>query len=98
MDGSYGPLWIVRSQYIPEGYFAVVATNGPNNPNNAVSVRQHTNAAYRGLRAIPGPVPSYPITESFWARCIGVGMRHRGAAAVTQVKASGAYEVPSIPM
>jgi hypothetical protein len=88
----------VRSQYIPAGYFAVVATAGSNNGNNAVSVRQHTNAAYQGLRAIPGPVPSYPITESFWARCIGVGTRHRGAAAVTQIKASGNYVAPVIPM
>jgi hypothetical protein len=61
IDGSYGPLWIVRSQYIPQGYIATVATEGPNSPNNAVSVRQHTNAAYRGLRTIPGPNPAYPI-------------------------------------
>ncbi len=32
IDGSYGPLWIVRSQYIPAGYFAVVATSGDNHP------------------------------------------------------------------
>ena len=88
----------MRSQYINQGYFAVVATAGANNPNNAVSVRQHTNVAYQGLRMIPGPVPAYPLTESFWARCIGVGTRHRGAAAVTQIKASGSYEAPSIPM
>jgi hypothetical protein len=98
IDGSYGPLWCVRSQYIPAGYLVVVATSGANNPNNAVSVRQHTNAAYRGMRSITGPVPYYPLQESFWARCIGVGTRHRGAAVVTQIKATGSYEAPSIPM
>lgn len=98
IDGSYGPVWVVRSQYIPAGYFGVVATEGPNSSNNAVSVRQHINPAYQGLRAIPGPVPAYPIQESFWSRCIGVGTRHRGAAVVTQIKASGTYDIPSIPM
>lgn len=98
IDGSYGPLWIVRTQYIPAGYVATIATEGPNSPNNAVSVRQHTNSAYQGLRTIAGPNPAYPIQESFWTRCIGVGTRHRGAAAVTQIKATGSYDVPSIPM
>ncbi|OBF01893.1 hypothetical protein [Mycobacterium sp. 852002-10029_SCH5224772] len=98
IDGSYGPLWIVRTQYIPAKYFAVVATSGANSPNNAVSVRQHTNAAYQGLRTIPGLRPGYPLQDSFWARCIGVGTRHRGAAAVMQIKATGNYVAPAIPM
>ncbi|MGV0618154.1 hypothetical protein ABQE58_25000 [Mycolicibacterium elephantis] len=98
IDGSYGPLWIVRSQYIPAKYLLVVATSGANSPNNAVSVREHTNAAYRGLRTIPGMRPGYPLQDSFWARCIGVGTRHRGAAAVMQIKAAGSYVAPVIPM
>lgn len=98
IDGSYGPLWIVRSQYIPAKYLLVVATSGKNSPNNAVSVREHTNAVYRGMRTIPGLRPGYPLQDSFWARCIGVGTRHRGAAAVMQIKAAGSYVAPSIPM
>ncbi|MFP2992639.1 hypothetical protein [Mycobacterium intracellulare] len=98
IDGSYGPVWISRTQYIPAGWFCVVASDGPNSPNNAVSVRQHTNPTYRGLRTIPGPNPAYPIQSSFYTRCIGVGTRHRGAAAVVQIKATGAYEPPEIPM
>jgi hypothetical protein len=31
------------------------------------------------LRAIPGPFQRYPIIESFFARGVGVGTRHRGA-------------------
>ncbi|KAA1428623.1 hypothetical protein [Mycolicibacter arupensis] len=96
IDGSYGPAWIVRSQYIPTGYFAVVATDGANSDNNVVSVRQHVQPAYQGLRPIPGKTPGYPIQESFWARCIGVGTRHRGAACVVQVKANGNYAAPTI--
>lgn len=98
IDGSYGPLWIVRSQYIPAKYVAVVATSGANSPNNAVSVREHTNAVYRGLRSIPGARPGYPLQDAFWARCIGVGTRHRGAAAVMQIKTAGSYVAPLIPM
>ncbi|BCO56981.1 hypothetical protein LTQ56_04710 [Mycobacterium intracellulare subsp. intracellulare] len=98
IDGSYGPLWLVGSQYVPSKYLAVVATSGANSPNNPVSVRQHTNAAYQGLRTIPGPVPAYPLQQSFWARCIGVGTRHRGAAAVMQIKETGSYVAPVIPM
>jgi hypothetical protein len=65
IDGSYGPLlWVVRSQYIPAKYLLVVATSGANSPNNAVSVRQHTNAAYQGLRTIPGLRPGYPLQDS----------------------------------
>jgi hypothetical protein len=98
IDGSYGPLWIVRSQYIPAKYLLVVATNGANSPNNAVSVREHTNTVYRGLRSIPGAQPGYPLQDAFWARCIGVGTRHRGAAVAMQIKATGSYVAPSIPM
>lgn len=98
VTGSYGPLWIIESQYIPAGYFAVVATGGANSPLNAVSVRQHTNVSYQGLRRIAGPTPGFPILESYFARTIGVGTRHRGAAVVTQIKASGDYEAPDIPL
>ncbi|WP_131813372.1 hypothetical protein [Mycobacterium kubicae] len=98
IDGSYGPLWIVRTQYIPQGHFAVVATEGASSPNNAISMRQHTQSQYQGLQTIPGPNPAYPLQEAFWTRCVGVGARHRGAAVVTQLKASGNYEPPTIPM
>jgi len=98
INGSYGSLWISESQYVPSGYLAVVATGGANSPLNPISVRQHTNPAYQGLRAIPGPMPGFPIREAYFARTIGVGTRHRGAAVVMQIKASGDYEVPDIPL
>jgi hypothetical protein len=98
VSGSYGPGLIIPSYYVPAGYFAVVATNGPNSPLNPVGFRQHSNVVYQGLRIIPGPQPAYPLQESFFARAAGVGVRHRGAAAVMQIKESGSYVVPTIPL
>ncbi|ORA80669.1 hypothetical protein K3U93_17625 [Mycobacterium malmoense] len=98
IDGSYGPAYVVRTQYIPAGYLAVVATEGPNSLNNAISLRQHPKQQYQGLRSIPGNTNGYPLVESFWSRAVGVGTRHRGAAAVVQIKAAGDYEPPTIPM
>jgi hypothetical protein len=36
------------------------------------------------------------LIDAFFARGIGAGTRHRGAACVVQVKATGSYEVPTI--
>lgn len=97
VSGSYGPLWVIETDYVPAKYVAVVSTYGKNSPNNAIGFREHVQPVYRGLRVIPGPVPAYPITESFLSRSFGVGVRRRGQAAVMQVKAAGDYEVPEIP-
>lgn len=94
--GSYGPVLVVESYFVPLHYFAVVATSGPNSPNNAIGVREHINSAYRGLRQIPGNVSGYPLQDSFYTRGFGVGTRWRGAAAVCQVTASSNYTAPTI--
>jgi hypothetical protein len=96
VQGSYGELWLIQTDYVPEAYFAVVATYSANSSNNVIGVRQHRNTLYQGLRIIPGSVPAYPLQDSYFARAFGVGVRHRGAAAVTQFNASGAYENPVI--
>jgi hypothetical protein len=92
--GSYGGALVIKSYYVPAGYAAVVATDGPNGAGNPVGFRQHVNPAYQGLRHIPGTGP-YPIVESFFARGFGVGVRHRSAAVVCQIKASGSYTAPT---
>lgn len=97
VNGSYGPGLVIQSYYIPAKYVLVVAAAGPNSPLNPIGLRQHANAAYQGLRQIPGNVPAYPLQDSFFARAIGTGVRHRGAAVVTQLTA-GAYTVPTIPV
>lgn len=56
---------------------------------------QGPNPSYQGLRHIPGRGP-YPVVDSMFARGFGVGVRHRGAAAVCQIKASGSYAAPQI--
>jgi hypothetical protein len=96
VQGSYGATWIIQSDFIPEDYFAVVATYGPNSPDNAIGFREHTNAAYRGFRTVPGN-GVYQIQDAFFTRAFGVGVRRRGQAAIVQVKASGSYDIPVIP-
>lgn len=96
--GSYGRAWLIESQMIPQGYFALVATAGADNPNNVIAFREHVNPSYRSLRQIPGNWRDYPIIESFYQRSFGVGTRHRGAAVVTQIKVSGTYDIPTIPI
>ncbi|CDQ43192.1 hypothetical protein [Mycolicibacterium neoaurum] len=96
VSGSYGPLWIIPDDLIPEGYVTAVATYGPNSPSNCIAVREHGLAQYRGFRTIPGSVPGYPLLESFYTRSFGTGVRRRGQAAVMQIKTSGPYETPAI--
>lgn len=93
--GSFGPAWVVPSYYLPQAYIAVVASGGPNSARNPVAFRQHPNAAYQGLRIIPGRDQRYPLQDSFFQRSFGTGVRYRGAACVVQVKASGPYTEPT---
>lgn len=97
IDGSYGPVWCLSSDFIPAGYFAVVATYGANSADNVIGFREHPQRQYQGLRTIPGLVPGYPINGAFFQRSFGVGVRRRGQACVTQIKATGTYDVPAIP-
>jgi hypothetical protein len=97
VQGSYGDVWVIQSDFIPEDYFAVVATYGPNSSDNAIGFREHLQTQYRGFRTIPGQAPGYPIQDAFFARAFGVGVRRRGQACVTQIKATGDYDTPEIP-
>ncbi|WP_431236711.1 hypothetical protein ACQ86B_17420 [Mycolicibacterium aichiense] len=95
VEGSYGNLWIVQSDLIPEDYISVVATYGANSPSNAIAVRQHPNAIYQGFRTIPG-AGEYPIQDSFFTRAFGTGVRRRGQAACMQITAETSYTAPDI--
>jgi hypothetical protein len=92
--GSYGRAWVISHAYVPAGYVAVVASGGANSPNNPIAVRQWDDPNYQGLRVIPG-AGRFPLQDSFYQRTFGVGTRHRGAACVVQVKASGSYTAPT---
>ncbi|MGI8845648.1 MAG: hypothetical protein ACR2HC_05670 [Thermoleophilaceae bacterium] len=57
--------------------------------------REHRRPEYRGLRQIPGGSSTYPLTDSFYQRSFGTGVRHRGAAVVMQITANTAYAAPA---
>lgn len=98
VTGNYGKAWIIESYFIPAGYVAIVATGGIGSDNNPVGFREHTNAAYRGLRRIPGHWQGYPLIESFLARGFGTGVRHRGAAVAVQIANGLVYTPPVIEL
>ncbi|WP_082680752.1 hypothetical protein [Mycolicibacterium novocastrense] len=93
--GSYNNALVIKSNYMPRYYAALVATGGPNSDSNPVGFREHINPAYQGLRHIPGRGP-YPIQESFFACGFGTGTRHRGAAVVVQITTNVDYAPPTI--
>ncbi len=95
--GSYASALLIQSAFVPKGYVAVVASGGPDADHNPVGFRQHSNRAYTGLRHIPGNGP-YPLQDSFFSRGFGVGVRHRGAAAVCQITTGSTYASPVIPV
>lgn len=97
VTGSYGPAWLIQSEFIPAGWFAVVASGGLNSTLNPVGVREHVKTQYQGLRIIPGRQPEYPLQESFFARGFGTGVRQRGAAVCVQVTTDSSYTAPEIP-
>ena len=93
--GAYGKAWLIETNYVPAGWVAVVASGGPGSPQQSGRCPLHANVAYQGLRAIPGHWSGYPLIDSFFARGVGVGVRHRGAAAVLQVTSNASYTPPS---
>lgn len=94
--GSFGKAWVIESMLVPAGYFAVFATGGANSADNVIARRMHPSPAWQGLRIIEGHWQRFPLVESFFQRGLGTGTRHRGAACVVQIKASGSYETPTI--
>lgn len=94
--GSYGGALIVEDYRVPAGYLIGLATGGPNSTRNPLGFRQHIRSEYRGLRLLSGGSARYPLVDSFYSRGFGVGVRHRGAAAVMQIKESGPYAKPAL--
>jgi hypothetical protein len=62
---------------------------------NPIGIREHRNAALRGLRLLPGNQTNYPLIDAYYSRGFGTGIRQRGGAVVQQITA-GAYAIPSI--
>lgn len=93
--GSYGDVLIIEEDYIPAGYFLMLGSGGAGNLQNPVGLREHANAQYRGLRLLPGNNQRYPLVESYYSRGFGTGVRQRAGAVIMQIKASGAYDIPT---
>ena len=94
ITGSYGPVWIAPTQFMPPGYLLMTATGGGNDSLNPVGFREHINPAHRGLRLLPGARSGYPLVDSFYTRGFGVGVRHRGAAVAMQITTDTTYDAP----
>lgn len=95
IEGSYGDAWIVKDYQVPTGYVIAVATAGSGSARNPLAIREHTSVEWRGLRLVT--VENHPLRNSYFSRGFGVGVRHRSAAAVMQIKASGSYDNPIWP-
>ena len=91
--GNYDVSLLVESAVLPPGYVVVAASIGKNASGNPVAIREHPDPNQRGLRQIAGVGP-YPVVDSHFARCFGVGTRHRGAACVVQVTTNASYSPP----
>lgn len=94
--GTYGAFIVVEEDYIPSGYVLAFASGGPANLGNLVGIRQHSNAALRGLQLVKGRDNDYPLVDSFYRFGFGTGVRHRGAGVVLQVTTNSSYAPPAI--
>ena len=91
--GTYGPWTVVEEDYIPAGYMLGTVSGGADNIGNPVGIREHSSL--KGLRLVKGKDNDYPLTDSFYLHGMGTGIRHRGAGVITQIKASGNYDIPA---
>lgn len=91
--GSWGPYLIVTDSQIPAGYMAAVAVRGQNQNTNVVGIREHANAALRGVVLKPGNTNNYPLVDSMFIRGLGTAVGPRGAAAI--MKNAASYTVPT---
>lgn len=93
--GKYGDVLIIEDDLFPVGYVVIVGTGGRQNLNNPVGLRQHKNAALRGMRLVKGRDADYPLIDSFYNRGVGTGIRQRGGSAVMQITANASYSAPT---
>lgn len=94
MIGTYGPAFVVEEDYIPAGYFLLLASRGAENLGNPIGIREHANASARGLKLIGGD-DNYPLVDSFYRHGFGTGVRHRGGGVICQITTGGTYTIPA---
>lgn len=92
--GSWGPYLVITDTQIPSGYMVALATRGSSTTTNVIGIREHANAALRGLVLRPGNNQNYPLIDSYFIRGLGTAVGPRGAAAVMRLHAT-TYAVPA---
>jgi hypothetical protein len=96
--GDYGDIHIIEEDLVPQSpnnYMVMWVSGGPQDDGNPIGLREHDNAALRGLKLIP-QFERYPLRESFYHHALGSGTRYPGKGVVMQIKASGSYEIPDL--
>lgn len=93
--GSYSRALCVESWLVPAGYLLATVTSGANDQHNPIAFREHPNANMRGLLKVAGNRPDYPLTNSFFVRGFGTGVRKRSAGAAMQVTTNATYTPPT---
>ena len=72
--GSYAGALLIQSNFVPKGWVAVAASDGPNCDLNPIGMREHSNSAYQGLRHIPGHWQGLPVAGQLL--CAWLRRRH----------------------
>lgn len=93
--GSYGEMLIIEDDNFPPAYVVIIGTGGRESLNNPVGFREPENAQLRGLKLVKGADNDYPLTDSFYIRSFGTGVRQRGGSAVMQITANASYTPPT---
>lgn len=94
-EGYFGKMVIVENNEIPAGYVLATVSGGLFSSQNVVGMRRHENPSARGLRLVEGRSARYPLIDSVYDGYVGAGVRHRGAAVVTQLT-GGSYTPPTL--
>ncbi len=94
VKGAYDEALIIESSRIPAGYLASMVSGGSLVSSNPIMFRERPR--FQGLQLIRGKDSDYPLTDSYWFRSFGTGVRHRLAGLVMQVTASASYTPPAL--
>jgi len=93
--GSYSQMAILVEDWIPAGYLFLFSAQGQGTAR-PIAFRESTNEQAQGLILQRGNNPEYPLSDSFYYRKFGVGVRQRGNGVLMQVTASSEYTSPTI--
>lgn len=94
VTGAYMDVMIIEEPLLPPGYLLFLSTGGVNVDENIVGIREHSSAAWRGLKLMPGNQQRYPLIDGYYIHGFGTGIRRRTGAVIMQITSNGAYTIP----